>query len=195
MSLRKMKSKFFSRSNAPPSSMVSSTSNSQNARGHPPMPATRERLRISAIAPPKIQKSQKQPPQVALITNEMIRELRELIRYRYALDCKIWDLGWKVRWYQRDTVEADMRRSDAALENIRSTLEGWDKEQYFATKDEYAKFKEIKIRIFQSQTRKWSEEPPWVKSDSEQGDGLHGRDGRPHPSLRSSMNGRYSNGN
>jgi hypothetical protein len=160
----------------------------------PAMPAISE-LRIAAPAPPKIQKAPKPPVQVTLITNEMIRELRELIRYRYALDCKIWSVGRKVKWYQRDTIEADMRRSDAALATIRSTLDGWDRREYFATIDEYKKFKDIKNRIVDSRTRNWTDNPPWAKQDPEPDDGLHEKDGRAvHPSQRSSMLGRYSNG-
>ena len=197
MNLRKKASKFFRSNGASSSSVAPSMSNAQRARGPPPMPAMPaiSELRIAAPTPPKIQKAPKPPVQVALITNEMIRELRELIRYRYALDCKIWSVGRKVKWYQRDTIEADMRRSDAALATIRSTLDGWDRREYFATIDEYKKFKDIKNRIVDSRTRNWSENPPWAKQDPEPDDGLHEKDGRAvHPSYRSSLNGRYSNG-
>lgn len=167
----------------------------QRGRAPPPMPAMPNisELRIAPVAPPKIQKTPKPPVQVTLVTNENIRELRELIRYRYALDCKIWSLGRKVKWYQRDTIETDMRRSDAALATIIDTLDRWDRREYFATMDEYNKFKDIKNRIVDAQTRKWSDNPPWAKVEPELADGRHEMDGRAvQPPYRAPMNGRYT---
>ena len=103
MNLRKRASKFFRSNGTPSSSVVPPMPHAQHARGPPPMavmPAINE-LRIPASAPPKIQKAPKPPVQVALITNEMIRELRELIRYRYALDCKIWYDFPDTKWVHR----------------------------------------------------------------------------------------------
>jgi hypothetical protein len=112
----------------------------------------------------KVQKAPTKAP--TLVTSEMIRELRELIRYRYALDCKIWDIGRRVKWFQQDTVLIDMHRADAALVTIRATLEDWDRREYFATVEEYNKFKEISKRILNANTRTWATHPPWAEDDS-----------------------------
>lgn len=86
-----------------------------------------------------------------------------------------------------------MRRSDAALATIISTLDGWDRRDYFATMDEYNKFKDIKNRIVDAQTRQWSNNPPWAKAEPELADGLHEKDGRAvQPHYHASMNGRYT---
>ncbi|KAH8727123.1 hypothetical protein GQ44DRAFT_704550 [Phaeosphaeriaceae sp. PMI808] len=183
MGLKKMKSKFFGSSSS--SSTVSSkSSTSQRSSGPPPMPAMPTMPAISGlhIPPPAqrtAQKVQKQPIQVTYVTNENIRELRELIRYRYALDCKIWSVGRKVKWYQRDTVEADMRRSDAALTTIRITLGGWDRPEFFASMEQYKRFKEIKNRIVEAETRNWDANPPWAKEEAEPRISVHEKDGRP----------------
>jgi hypothetical protein len=136
MGLKKMKSRFFGTGSSSSTSITVSASSSSRGGGPPPIPAISN---ISAAGTQytqqpsqrETQKSQKLPTRVTYVTNEMIRELRELVRYRYALDCKIWDIGRKARWYQRDTVITDMGRSDAALLAIKDTLSAWDHREYF----------------------------------------------------------------
>jgi hypothetical protein len=113
------------------------------------------------------------------VTNDMIRKLRELIRYRYALDCRIWSIGQRVKSYQRDTVIIDMERADAALAKIKSMLAGWDKEEFFATEKEFEKFREIKDRIFNADTRTWATDPPWSTDEAMTEPKVHEKDGKP----------------
>jgi hypothetical protein len=183
-SLKRAKSRVFGSSVSSPSSAHVAPMNFRNSSGPPPMPpmptiAATSGVRIEPAAPRPTKKVQKAPIQVTHVTNEMIRELRELIRYRYALDCKIWEIGTKVRWYQRDTVLIDMQRSDAALVTIRTTLEGWDRREYFATVEEYNRFKEIRNRILNANTRTWATNPPWKKDEPEVNNGPQEKDGRP----------------
>ncbi|KAH7095166.1 hypothetical protein FB567DRAFT_586494 [Paraphoma chrysanthemicola] len=198
MGLRKRASVFFG---SKPPNNVPSVPNlmPQRGNGPPPVPALPTAPPVSALriaAPPQrhVQKVQKPAIQVTRVTNENIRELRELIRYRYALDCKIWSVGKKVKWYQRDTVEADMRRADAALAKIRNTLDGWDRQEFFETMEQYKRFKEIKNRIENAQARNWEQNPPWIKEEVEVHNGVHEKDGRAiHYARRVSTAQGYAN--
>jgi hypothetical protein len=195
--LKKMKSRFFGAGSAPPPATATpnlSSNSRKGVGGPPPMPASRA-LRIEAPVQRHIQKPQpqKRPIPVSYVTNAMIRELRELIRYRYALDCKIWSIGKKVKSYQRDTVEADMRRSDAALSTIKGILNSWDRQEYFATQEQFERFREIKDRILRANTRTWATHPPWIKHDPAAQFGVYEKDGRPiHYIPRSSMSSHLS---
>jgi hypothetical protein len=200
MGLRKMKSKFFGSASSSSASSSISASSSPRSGGPPPVPAISN---ISASGTQhtqqpsqrETQKSQKLPTQVTYVTNEMIRELRELIRYRYALDCKIWDIGRKARWYQRDTVITDMGRSDAALLAIKDTLSAWDRREYFETAEQHDRFREIKNRIISAETRTWAGNPPWPVEVPENSNGVHEKDGQPiHYVQRVSMGRPYPNG-
>ncbi|CAO2656249.1 Nn.00g050520.m01.CDS01 [Neocucurbitaria sp. VM-36] len=147
---------------------------------------TNEPLPISNIlnVPPPVERQQpqkllqKQPEKVAYVTAENIRELRELIRYRYALDVEIWSLR-NVKTYQRDTVRIKMTRADAALATIKNTLENWDRSEFFETREEYARFREIKRRIVSGDKRNWTAHPPWERQEVNPGTGPHEKDGRP----------------
>jgi hypothetical protein len=70
-----------------------------------------------------------------------------------------------------------MRQSDAALTTIRSTLDGWDRQEYFESLEQYKRFKQIRNRIVDARTRTWAEHPPWVKEDTETYNGIHEKDG------------------
>ncbi|KAF1843893.1 uncharacterized protein K460DRAFT_368758 [Cucurbitaria berberidis CBS 394.84] len=166
MGLREMKSRIFK-------------SKPKSPNEPPPIPTT------SALhVPPPIQRQQpqkvlqKQPEKIAYVTAENIRELRELIRYRYALDVEIWSMR-DVKWYQRDTLHAKMTRSDAALTTIKSTLDSWDRPEFFETQDEYARFREIKRKIVSGDKRNWTANPPWEKQEMNQSTGPFEKDGRP----------------
>ncbi|KAF3050007.1 hypothetical protein E8E11_009842 [Didymella keratinophila] len=103
------------------------------------------------------------PPAPIRITAESMRKLRGLIRDRYALDIDIWSKR-NLKRFQRDTVMADMVKSDAALVRIRRLLEDWDNSQYFERPEQHAKFREIKGRLMTGEKRLWASQPPWMQS-------------------------------
>jgi len=179
MSLRKVKNKFskagsssgsnYSESVSSSASIFSNSASISTSRtdyGPPPMPAMPPISELRIAAPPqKYHKIQKQAPNASLVTNEQIRELRGLIRYRYALDVRIWSIGRQAKWYQRDTVEADMRRADAALETIKRTLDAWNRREYFETTAAYEKLREVRDRILEAEMRDWLADPPWSREE------------------------------
>lgn len=94
------------------------------------------------------------------IKPEEMRNLRELIRQRYAVDLEIWNMR-KVRNRDRPKVEEMMVRADALLAQIRATVNSMDDREYFANDEEYKKFKQIKTRIMSEGKRTWENNPPW----------------------------------
>ncbi|KAF2249312.1 hypothetical protein BU26DRAFT_519430 [Trematosphaeria pertusa] len=98
-----------------------------------------------------------------LIQPAELRQLRELIRCRYALDVEIWS-DRNVKFYQRDRAIENMRKSMAALARIQRTVEAWDKRDFFASDDEYMKFRELKRRVLEEGKRDWASHPPWEKA-------------------------------
>jgi hypothetical protein len=91
---------------------------------------------------------------------EEIRNLRELIRKRYALDVEIWDLR-HVKPRDRHVVEDMMRRSDATLRKIYRTVCEWDSPNAFESQEDWAKLQDIKTRIEEGGKRFWADNPPW----------------------------------
>lgn len=128
----------------------------------PPLPSLSEPPAFATI--PDI--SQRQTPQYEpdlpeyLITADNIRELRELIRYKYALDIEIWKQR-EVKEYARDHCKENMRRSDAALVTLKNTLVAWDRREFFTSDDEYDKFRDIKDRLMTGDKIVWEKSPPW----------------------------------
>lgn len=106
-------------------------------------------------------KNIKGPDVVSHVTNEMIRELRDLIRYRHDLDLRIWNVGSRIRWYQRDTVRKDIELAETTLITIRQTLNSWNHPQYFESIEIYNKFCEIWNRIMNTDITDWKRYPPW----------------------------------
>jgi hypothetical protein len=98
------------------------------------------------------------------ITPQELRELRELIQYRYSLDIELWGYK-KARPFMRDKIQEKMRSADAALMKIERTVVEWDKREYFETDAEYEKLRDIKMRILEKGKRRWMEEPPWKDAD------------------------------
>lgn len=94
---------------------------------------------------------------------EELRELRELIRHRYALDIEIWTLR-NVRPRDRPVVEEKMRRADAALKKIRRIVLSLDSQEFFTSPKDYSKFQEIKSRIMADGKRNWTQHPPWEEN-------------------------------
>ncbi|KAJ8111354.1 hypothetical protein OPT61_g6031 [Boeremia exigua] len=143
----------------------------QQKEGHfiapQPMPALNEIHALpSAYTPPLAPPQQERLPRRTLpapvqrITAQQIRELRELIRYRYSLDVEIWRQK-NVKEFKRGRLKENMRRSDAALEVIRTTLLDWDRREFFASDIEHQKFVEIKNRLLKGQKANWQQHPVW----------------------------------
>lgn len=123
-----------------------------------PVPAPRSVPVIPQHSP--LKPTPRPPPEVQRITAEQIRELREHIRHRYALDIEIWRQR-NIKEFKRNKLKENMRRSDAALEQIRKTLHDWDRREYFASDVEYRKFVEIKDRLLGGAKADWAKYPPW----------------------------------
>lgn len=119
-------------------------------------PATQQ-VRQPAASPGDIPKAL---PPGRKVQPEDIRNLRELIRKRYALDIEIWDLR-HVRLRDQYVVEDLMRRSDATLQKIYRTVCEWASPLAFDSQDDWAKMQEIKRRIEEGGKRFWATNPPW----------------------------------
>jgi hypothetical protein len=134
----------------------------------PTPPSTASNPSISSPPPPVQRppvKLLKPAPQKPRITPEEIRKLRDLIRYRYALDIQIWEKRGNTE-YQRRVVNEKMKRADAALADIRRYLTDWDNAEYFERPEEYQKFQEIKRRIETGNKRNWRDQPPWLRIEN-----------------------------
>ena len=94
------------------------------------------------------------------VSADELRDLRELIRHRYALDVYIWSKRY-VKDFSRPEVEEKMRQADAALDSIKRRVTAWDRRELFASDLEYHKFCEIKERVFEPGKVCWMETPPW----------------------------------
>lgn len=136
---------------------------------------------IDEPAPEPVQQPkvlQRQPERVTYVTAENIRELRELIRYRYTLDVEIWEKR-NVKRFQQYLIKPKMTRADAALATIIATLENWNRQEFFKTREEYERFCEIKRRIDEGDKRNWTKNPPWEETPIDPQAGPHEKDGRP----------------
>lgn len=103
---------------------------------------------------------QRTPEPVQLVTAENIRELREMIRYRYSLDVEIWKQK-DVKEYMRGNLEENMRKSVAVLADIRKMVQGWDRREFFASDLEHRKFQEIGKRLLTGNKMDWEKNKPW----------------------------------
>ncbi|KAF2792511.1 hypothetical protein K505DRAFT_326094 [Melanomma pulvis-pyrius CBS 109.77] len=99
-------------------------------------------------------------------TKEEIRDLRELIRYRYALDVEIWNLR-DVQDFNRDVVREKMRKSTAALGKIKRIVDNLDDRSYFSSDAEYEKLRQIKFRVSEGGKRDWDRNPPWEEHEED----------------------------
>lgn len=126
----------------------------------PPIIAQTQRLSIIEEAPKPAKAEPKPPRAVQLITPENLRELRETIRLKYALDIEIWRQR-DVKFFSRDKLKENIRKSEAALEKIRKTVADWDRREYFSTDLEHEKFREIKRRLMEGEKADWTQKPPW----------------------------------
>ena len=129
----------------PPKPLLQPSQHHQHPRPPPQLaPGSSDRIpqaqRVIPVQRPRvpIQRPAPKPPAPKRVTAERMRELRGLIRYRYALDIDIWSKR-NLKRFQRDTVVADMAKSDAALVQIRRLLEDWDNSEYFEKPEEHKK--------------------------------------------------------
>lgn len=93
-------------------------------------------------------------------TKDELRDLRDLIRYRYALDGEIWNLR-DIQEYNKEVVEDKMRQSDAALAKIERILASLDDASYFSTTLEFTQLQLIRQKIANGGARRWAGRPPW----------------------------------
>lgn len=92
---------------------------------------------------------------------EALRELRELIRRRYALDCEIWNLRHRTKPY-RPIVERKMVQADEVLKEITSIVDAWgDNRDHSWTEEEWERVTEIRRRLAKDGKRVWISDPPW----------------------------------
>lgn len=89
-----------------------------------------------------------------------LRDLRELIRQRYALDVEIWNLR-HVQAYNRDVVVGKMWKADAVLAKIHRTVDSLDDRENFPSDGDYQKFEAIKLKLWEDGKRNWGLNPPW----------------------------------
>jgi len=98
-----------------------------------------------------------------MVSPETLRELRELLRTRYELDIKIWNLR-KVRKPDRPVVEEKMERSDAVLGEIMNIVQAWDGSESSWAPGEWEQAQEIVRRIEAEGKREWAGNPPWEEN-------------------------------
>jgi hypothetical protein len=98
-----------------------------------------------------------------MVSPETLRDLRELLRTRYELDIKIWNLR-KVRKPDRPVVEEKMERSDAVLGEIMNIVQAWDGSESSWTPGEWEQAQEIIRRIEAEGKKEWAGNPPWEEN-------------------------------
>ncbi|KAH6873090.1 hypothetical protein BKA58DRAFT_160481 [Alternaria rosae] len=146
------KTKSFWQIKRTPNSHVAATLPPLNEVDTPPLPSNQQ--------DPSRQIPQRTPDPARLVTAENIRELRERIRYRYSLDVEILKQR-NVKPYMRGNLEENIRKSVAALADIRKMVQGWDRREFFATDLEYEKFQVIKSRLLDGNKINWEKTKPW----------------------------------
>ncbi|KAH8647574.1 hypothetical protein BGZ60DRAFT_535249 [Tricladium varicosporioides] len=107
------------------------------------------------------------------ISPESLRNLRELIRTRYALDVEIWRLR-DVRRVNQPLVIAKMEKADAVLADIISIVLAWEGTESSWTPSEWEQAMQVKRRLLVDNKRWWLKTgPPW-------------EDVQPSPNMRES---------
>jgi len=101
-----------------------------------------------------------------LVSPEKLRELRDHMRLRYALDVEIWNLR-NVRGPDRPVVLEKMEKADAVLRTILETMNAWEDTRDSWTAEEWEKIAEVYERIRAPGKRWWMEEPPWSVTGSQ----------------------------
>ena len=148
---------------------VSSQSSSTTDASSSASTITSSQPATPSIAPTRVTsalQSRLQRKEKPKLTTSDLRELRELIRYRYMLDVEIWDQRHAPEWMREKPAE-QMIQADAALVKLKQMVNGWDKRSNFSTDEEYEKFKEIRVAILAKGKRNWKKEPPWGTEDND----------------------------
>ena len=91
---------------------------------------------------------------------ETLRNLRELIRRKYALDVEIWE-DRDIRKPLRYVVEEKMEKADALLHEILSVVKAWDLKSPQWSAEERQLATDIKNRLEAKGKRWWVGNPPW----------------------------------
>jgi hypothetical protein len=94
------------------------------------------------------------------VTAAEIRELRELIRQRYAKDIEIYSKR-DVLPASRKIIEHWLVQADALMIKINAIIDDMDSEKLFENEEDWKKFCEIKRRIRAPGKREWCKEKPW----------------------------------
>jgi hypothetical protein len=97
------------------------------------------------------------------VTNAELRDLRELLRQRYAADLEIWGYR-KVAVHNRPQVEQKMKKADALLLRIKALVLSMDHRDHFSSDAEWETFGEIKERVLAKGKRNWVANPPFGES-------------------------------
>lgn len=101
---------------------------------------------------------------------ETLHNFRELIRSRYELDIKIWDLR-KCHKGDRDIVERYIQRASVKMDEIVAMVDAWEMNMEAKWTDaELAKVREIRRRIHDGGHRDWVARPPWNDVDDDEED-------------------------
>jgi hypothetical protein len=80
------------------------------------------------------------------ISSQDLRECRELIRVKFALDVDVYNLRDVAERY-RPLVEEKMRRSEGAMIDIRKKINGWKAAKDQWTAEEWAKVEDLHYRV------------------------------------------------
>ena len=91
---------------------------------------------------------------------ETLRNLRELIRRKYALDVEIWE-NRDIRKPLRYVIEEKMEKADALLHEILSVVKAWDLKSPQWSAEERQLATDIKTRLEAKGKRWWVGNPPW----------------------------------
>jgi len=105
-------------------------------------------------------KRQEKLRKLKMISPDSLYALRELIRKRYELDVKIWNLKG-VKKADRGIVENMMEKADAVMMEITNMVRAWEGTESSWTKREWGQAMEIQKRILSDGKRSWLGNPPW----------------------------------
>jgi hypothetical protein len=131
-----------------------------------------DRLRRTSIIQRFLPKKQKPTEEVQIgdkipdrpngqkVKAEELKDLRELIRRRYALDIEIWEFR-DVLPADRQVVLPKLVQADALLAKIRRILVFMDRKDIFENENQYKTFCDIKDRMLAPGKRVWTKQPPW----------------------------------
>jgi hypothetical protein len=91
-----------------------------------------------------------------------LRDLKELIRRRYALDVEIWEMR-DVYECGRPKVREKMAKADATLKQIHNIVLEMNNPDLFEDPKDYKKLQTIKDMLDKPGKQDWANNPPWVE--------------------------------